>query len=164
VAARTTSHALTGDPVLEIERGLMALLLQILVIPREARAALDGVTLEAPEHRTILGALLSWQNYEYDLFREDLPDDVREIADTLHERRTPLPPEGKTSLAVRLILARIQQARLQRQLRSAIDTLREMPSGDQLAATENLGGLYQRIKETDGEVRDLEMLVLRGGH
>jgi hypothetical protein len=37
-----------------------------------------------------------------------------------------------------------------------------MPADDQLAANENLGGLYQRIKETDGAVRDLEMLVLRG--
>jgi CHAD domain-containing protein len=63
---------------------------------------------------------------------------------------------------VRLILARMEQARLQRQLRSAIETLKAMPADDQLAANENLGGLYQRIKETDGAVRDLEMLVLRG--
>lgn len=162
VAARVTSQVLVNDPVVEIERGLIALLLQILVIPREAHAALDGITLERPEHQTILTALLGWQNYEYELLRDGLPEEVREVADALRARRTPLPPEGKTSLAVKLILARLEQARLQRQLRSAIETLKEMPAGDQLAANENLGGLYQRIKETDGEVRELETAVLRG--
>jgi hypothetical protein len=164
VASRVTSQALVTDPVVEIERGLLALLLQVLVIPREATAALDGVRLERPELQTILEALRGWQNYEYELLRDRLPDEVRELADSLRARRTPLPPEGKTSLAVRLILARLQQARLQRQLRSAIETLKEMPSEDQLAATDNLGGLYQRIRETDGEVRELETLVLRGNH
>jgi DNA primase len=164
VAARVTSQGLVNDPVVEIERGLIALLLQILVIPLEARAALDGVALERPEHQTILKALLGWQNYEYDLFRDGLPDEAREVADTLRTRRMPLPAEGKTSLAVRLILARMEQARLQRQLRSAIETLKAMPADDQLTANENLGGLYQRIKETDGEVRELETMVLRGNH
>ncbi len=163
-AMRTTTQALTNDPVLEIERGLIVLLLQILVVPREAAEALDGLTLDRPEHQTILAALLKWQNYEYDLFRESLPEDVREIADNLRGRRAPLPPEGKTSLAVRLILARLQQARLQRQLRSAIETLKAMPADDQLAANQNLGSLYLQIKEMEGEVRDLEMLVLRGNY
>jgi DNA primase len=163
-ATRTTTQALTTDPVIEIERGLIALLLQILVVPREAAEALDGVTLDRPEHQTILKALLAWQNYEYELFRESLPEEVREVADGLRGRRTPLPPEGKTSLAVRLILARLQQARLQRQLRSAIETLKAMPADDQLAANQNLGGLYLQIKETDGEVRDLETQVLRGNY
>lgn len=161
-AMRTTTQALTNDPVVEIERGLIALLLQILVVPREAAAALDGVTLERPEHRIILAALLQWQNYEYELFKESLPDELRDVADTLRGQRTPLPPEGKTSLAVRLILARLEQARLQRQLRSAIETLKGMPAEDQLAANQTLGSLYLRIKETEGAVRDLETQVLKG--
>jgi DNA primase len=164
VAGRVTSRVLVNDPVLEIERGLIALLLQILVIPLDARAALDGVTLQRPEHQTILTALLGWQNYEYELLRESLPEDTRDIADMLRARRTPLPAEGKTSLAVRLILARMEQARLQRQLRSAIETLPGMEAEDQLAATENLRSLNARIKETDGEVRDLETMVMRGSH
>lgn len=161
-AMRTTTQALTHDPVIEIERGLIALLLQILVIPLEGAAALDGIVLERPDHQTILLALLRWQNYEYELLRESLPDDVRDTADDLRGRRTPLPPDGKISLAIRLILARLQQARLQRQLRSARDALREMPSDDQLAATASLDGLNRQIKETDGEVHELETLVLRG--
>lgn len=162
VVAQTTSRGITHDPAVEIERGLMSLLLQILVIPREAREALDGVHLEGSAHTAILRALLDWQNYEYDLLREELPEDVRETADALRAVRTPLPPDGKFSLAVRLVLARLRQARLQRQLRSAIETLKAMPVDDQIAANGNLAELYLQIRESDGEVRELETLVMRG--
>jgi PleD family two-component response regulator len=76
--------------------------------------------------------------------------------------RTPLPPDGKVSLAVRLVLARLRQARLQRQLRSAIETLKAMPVDDQITANGNLAELYLQIRESDGEVRELETLVVRG--
>jgi hypothetical protein len=159
----TTARGLAADPAAQVEEGLIALLLQLLVIPSEAARALEGADLQRPEHRELLQRLLRWQNYDYDVFREELPDEVREIADALRGKSVPPPPDGKLSLAVKLHLARLRHARLQVQLARATQLLGTMASEDQAAMASNLATLTQEKLAVDAELRSLQQLVLQGG-
>jgi DNA primase len=162
IVAQTTSRALTADPVLEIERGLLALLLQLLVVPREAGEALQGVQLEGENHVEILRELLQWQNFEYEMFRERLSPEAAETADILRTRALPLPPDGKLSVAVQLHLTRLREVRLRTHLQRAQQTLEAMSSTDQVEAAGSILQLAAQKSEIERELRRLEDLVHKG--
>jgi DNA primase len=164
VVARTTARALSSDPTVEVEEALLALLLQVLVIPREAAEALAEVALSNPDHSRILEKLLLWQNYDYDLFRDSLDDDLRSIADDLRGRSVPLPPHGKVSVGVKLHLGRRRQARLQSDLTRAMQMLQAMPVEEQAAAAENITAMLAEKREVDAEIARLQGLAPRLTH
>ncbi|HZU14765.1 MAG TPA: DNA primase [Chloroflexota bacterium] len=161
VVARTTARALAGDSVIEVERALLALLLQILVVPRDASHALADVTLRDERHRSILARLLAWQNYDYDLFREDLPEDARAVADELRGRGAPV-EDGKISIGVRLHLAQLRRAHLQEEQSRARAALDGMPLEDQMAAAASIARMEGERRELDQEMERLHVLVMQG--
>lgn len=156
VVARTTARALASDPSAEIEDALLALMLQVLVVPREAAEVLHAVHLSNPEHDAVLHALLRWQNYDYELFRDSLPEDLRPVADRLRGRSAPLPPDGKVSVGVKLHLARLAQTRLHAQLARATELLQSMPPEDQASAAESITSLMQEKRRVDEEIARLQ--------
>lgn len=161
VVARTTARALAADTAAEVERSLLALLLQVLIVPRDAAEALDGVTLRDETRQTILARLLTWKNYDYELFRDDLPDEVRTLADELRARAAPV-DEGKISLAVRLHLAQLRRAHLQDEQGRAQAALDGMPLEEQITAAAAIARLEAERRALDLEMERLHVLVMQG--
>jgi DNA primase len=163
VVSRTTARGLAADPGMEVEEALVSFLLQLLVIPSDAAEALRDVELSRPEHRTIVARLLTWQNYDYEPFREGLPEETREVADDLRERRSPLPPEGKVSIAVRLYLARLRQVRVQSELADARQHLAAMERDDQASMLHALVKLTEAKHAADQDLRELHQVAIKAG-
>lgn len=161
--ARTTARALATDPVTGLERALVAFLLQLLVVPADAAQELADAVLSLPEHRAIVELLLTWQNYDYEPFRDRLPEEARTVADELRALRVPLPPEGKVSIAVHLYLARLKQVRVQSQLTEARQHLQEMAPADQARVLADLRKLTEQKHEADQELRRLHQAALKAG-
>lgn len=166
VVSRITAEGLVRDPVREVEAGLLGVLLGLVVIPDDAAAHLDGISLQTPQFAGILAALLAWRgngNYDYEIFREHLSEEEREVADTLRARGEPLPPEGKTSVAVAYHLARLRQFRIQADLRQAQQALTEIAAGDRAAVTAAVGRLTVERQEIERSLDELSRQVIRGG-
>jgi DNA primase len=164
VPESTTSRALTADPVAEFEEALLALLLQVVVIPRDSGELLGDATFERPEHRALLDAVLAWrttENYDYEMLRETVPPDLIELADRLHALNAPLPEDGKVTVAVAFHLARIRQYRVLARLERTRQLLDELPLEDRAAALNTIAGLMNEKRTVDEDLNRLSRLALQ---
>lgn len=161
-----TAEGLTRNPVQEVESGLLALLLQLVVIPDETANLLEDIHLHTPHFDGILRALLAWRtngNYDYELFRAHLSADEAEVADSLRGRSTPLPGDGKTSIAVAYHLARLRHFRLQADLLQASQTLGDVSPEDRPAVTEAVLRMTAERKEIEVMLDELSRQVIKSG-
>lgn len=164
VTGTTTSRALTTDPLTGVEQALLALLLQIIVVPAPVMAELSGVVLGRPEDRALLDAILAWaprENYDYEMLRETLSEELREYADQLRARQEPLPDTGKISVAVALHLARIRQFRIHAQLTRGSQTLVDVDVDGQVEAVKALRRLTIEQQEVEQILDRLSRQVLQ---
>ncbi|HEX6506977.1 MAG TPA: DNA primase [Chloroflexota bacterium] len=167
VVASTTARALSADPVDTVERSLMSLLLKIVVIPSEAFEALKGVELTRAQHRRLLQALMSWRssdNYDYEMFREELDDETAAYADELRVHDDPLPEDGKISVAVEFHLTRLRQAQLDSQYRRAASLLEDMTAEDRAAATSTVAALMAERLTLERELDRLSLRSVQARH
>ncbi|MBV9280501.1 MAG: DNA primase [Chloroflexi bacterium] len=167
VVSRTTSRGLASDPGRELERSLLALLLKLVVIPDGARRLLNPAELEDPLHRTIVETVLAWQgtgNYDFQMLRETLPEEAREIADELHARDVPLPEDGKVGVDIRYHLARLRLFRIKTQQERGSHLLAELDAPDRAAAVTNLARLMQERREVERALDELSRLALQSGY
>jgi DNA primase len=158
VASSTTARGLAADPALTVEEALLALLLHLVIVPEDARVELDGLTLERPEHQAILAAVLAWSesgNYEYELLRDTIPEPMRDLADRLNQRATPLPEDGKVGIALALHVARIERFRTLAQLTRAGQALGDVDIEGQAEAVAAVGRLTTRLNELERRLEDL---------
>jgi DNA primase len=158
VASSTTARGLAADPALTVEEALLALLLHLVIVPEDARVELDGLTLERPEHQAILAAVLAWAesgNYEYELLRDTIPEPMRDLADRLNQRATPLPEDGKVGIALALHVARIERFRALAQLTRAGQALGDVDIEGQAEAVAAVGRLTTRLNELERRLEDL---------
>jgi hypothetical protein len=165
VTSSTTSRGLAADPALTVEEALLALLLHLVIVPEDASAELDGLTLERPEHQTILAAVLAWTqsgNYEYELLRETIPEPIRDLADSLHQRATPLPEDGKIRIAIALHIARIERFRTLAQLTRAGQALGDVDIEGQAEAVAAVGRLTTRLNELERRLEELSKRFQQG--
>lgn len=164
VVSGTTARALGSDPLALIERALVGLLLQLIIIPDEAATLLRDVSLHHPGHRALLSHLLAWQdnrNYDYEMFRETLPDDLQRQADELRTLDVPLPDDGKISVAVASHLARLRRFQLEVQLSRATDLLPELAAEDRPPAVANLAELMRQRYQVERELDQLSQRALQ---
>lgn len=164
VASGTTTRALTSDPRIAVEEALLALLLRIVVLPADAITQLESIRLERPEHRSLVDALLPWAatgNYDYQMLRETIPEDLRELADELYGREAPLPDDGKISVAVAFHLARLRQFRLQAQLERAGQTLVDVDDEGKPLAIAAMRDLMSALLETEHTLDGLSKQMLQ---
>jgi DNA primase len=160
----TTSRGLTIDPTANVEQALMALLLQIVVLPNEAAERLEAVELERLEHRVILDQLLAWRgngNYDYDMFRETLPPEFVPHADALREIQVPLPEDDKLSVAIDYHLARMQHFRIQNRHMRASQLLNDVSADDRGALLASLADLMSQRQQLERSLDRLSQLVLQ---
>jgi hypothetical protein len=80
-------------------------------------------------------------NYDYELLREDMDDEVGEYADSLRVEGAPLPNDDKLTVAVDLHIARIRYARLDVQYRRAAKLLEDMAPEDRESALKTVAEL-----------------------
>jgi DNA primase len=156
--AATTSRGLTADPALTVEEALLALLLRLVLVPPEALSELDGLNLERPEHQTILDAVIAWTasgNYEYEMLRETIPQQIRDLADALHARAIPLPDESKIGVGIALHVARIERFRTLAQLARAGQTLGDVEPDGRAGAVEAVGRLTAGLNELERRLESL---------
>ena len=166
VVEGTTARSLTSDPGEGIERALLAMLLKLVVVPVAASELLAPDDFENPVHRTILSHLLTWQetnNYDYQMFRETLPEEVRERADELYGRDVPLPDDGRVSVAVDFHLARLRHFRVQAQHARASQLLDDVDPADRSAAIARLAGLMAERRQLEHELDRLSRLAIQTG-
>lgn len=164
VAGQTTARALARDPRQGEEESLVAELLQILVLPQEVAERVQAVPLEMPEHRAVVEALLAWRvnrNYDYELFRETLPPDARDVADRLHERAEPLPEEAQLGVAVTTYIERLRDFELRAQLQRATHILQDMTSDEARPFLDNYAELTARKHQLEQAQDKLSEEVLR---
>lgn len=166
IVSATTAQALTTDPGARVERELMALLLRFIVIPAEARRLLDSAELMNTEHREILERLLEWQrtgNFDYEMFRDALPESLHETADGLRALDVPPPDEGKLSVAVAYHLARLRQFRIRAEETRASQLLHDVDAEGQAKAVESLRELMQKRQQVEQDLDRLSKLILQAG-
>lgn len=158
VVSETTARAVTADPALAVERALVALLLTLVVVPDEAARILESTPMDYPVHRAIVDALLRWRangNFDYEMFRETLPEDVRPAAGELRALEPPPPDDGKVSVAVAYHLARLRQFRVQAQLSRVRDALQDIDPGDRQGTVESLAVLMSERLKIEEELERL---------
>ncbi len=163
IVQQTTSHGMSLDSVESKERSLLTLLLKMVILPDETLQRLRGIGFQRPEHAAILDHLLRWQpsqNYDYDYLREDMEESLREYADDLRAQDSPLPDDGKFSVAVDLHLTRIRHANVDVQYRRASKVLEEMAAEDRAAALVRIAELIAERRALDEQ---LEALSIRSG-
>jgi DNA primase len=126
--ADVTSRSLAADPAVGIEAALLALLLKLVAVPPSVASILEKTPLERTQHQAILSHLNAWStngNYEYELFRETLPVELRQEADEIRGRNVPLPEDDRLELVVSFHATRLRQFRLEAQLELAQQLLAE---------------------------------------
>jgi hypothetical protein len=158
VVAQTTARSLAADTAADIENALVGLLLHIVVVPAEAARLVRDVEFRDPQNRAIVDALLVWQesgSYEYEAFRESLPETLRSRADALRTPEAPLPEEEKVTVAVAFHLARLRQFRLRSDLRRATETLQTLAPEDQRIAADQIGSLHRAELEIERALDEL---------
>lgn len=163
VVQDTTSKGMSLDSVESKERSLLSLLLKLLVIPDHAVEQLQALRLLRTEHSEILKALLAWRpsmNYDYQLFREELNEEVAEYADGLRAEGAPLPDDDKLTVAIDLHVARIRYARLDVQYRRATKLLEDMAPEDRPSALKTVADL---MDEWLAVHQSLEQLSVKTG-
>ena len=114
--------------------------------------------MDYPVHRAIVDALLRWRangNFDYEMFRETLPEDVRPAADELRALEPPPPDDGKVSVAVAYHLARLRQFRVQAQLSRVRDALQDIDPGDRQGTVESLAVLMSERLKIEEELERL---------
>jgi DNA primase catalytic core len=164
--ASVTTDSLAADPALGIERALMALLLKLVVVPPSIISGLTETPFVQPDHEQILGRLLDWSpggNYDYMLFRETLPDELRDEADALHARDVPVPEDDKLELAVSLHVARWREFRLQARLDTVQQLLTEVGPEDLPAVLAQASELLAEIGEVDQTLERLNLRAVQSG-
>ncbi len=164
VVAGTTTRALASDPAADVEKGLLGLLLQMLVLPVDAVEVLKDVRLDGPEHRAILQHLLAWRengNYDYEMFREMLDEDLRAHADRLRTNDVPLPADGKFSVAVALYVARLHHLRILAQLTRSTQFLTDVSSDDRNTAAATVAQLLSERLESERSLDRLTQLAVQ---
>ena len=157
---QVTSSGMSLDSIASRERSLLALLLKLVVIPDQAYTQLTAIELQKSEHQELLQALLDWRqsiNYDYELLRETLRDDIGALADELRAEPEPLPPDDRWSVAVDLHLARIRQAQLDAQHARAAKLLEEVAPEDRMAAISAVAELTSARYSLHQHLRDLEI-------
>ncbi|MGH2442671.1 MAG: DNA primase [Chloroflexota bacterium] len=165
VMSGTTARALTLDPGIGMEQSLLALLLTVVVAPPGAADQLIGYRMERPEHQTILNAVLAWAatgNYEYEMLRESLPEDVRELADELQKREVPMPDDNRIGMAVAYHLARRQHFALQSQLARISDALQDVEPEERQQGVAALNRLMIEKLEVEHSLDALSKTIVRG--
>lgn len=164
IMAGTTTRALATDPSSDVEKSLVGLLLEMLVLPTDATQVLEGIHLEDAGHRAIVQQLLTWResgNYDYEMFRETLSDDLRARADALRTGRLPLPPDGKFSVAVALYAARLRHLRIMTQVTRSTQFLGEMSGEDRNAAAATVAQLLTERLEVERALDRLTQQVVQ---
>lgn len=164
VVSGTTTRALATDPAADVEKGLVALLLQMLVLPSDTVQTLQEITFNQSEHRTIVQHLVTWRetgNYDYEMFRETLPEDVRTHADGLRKGIVPLPADGKFSVAVALYGTRLRHLRILAQLARSTQFLADVSSEDRNTAAATVAQLLSERLETERSLDRLMQLVVQ---
>lgn len=164
VVAGTTTRALAADPAGEVEKALVGLLLQMLVLPADATQVLQDIKLEREEHRAILQYLLAWResgNYDYEMFRETLPEEIGAEADSLHTNSTPLPEDGKFSIAVALYAARLRHLRIMSEVTRSTQFLGEMSGEDRGTVVASVAQLLSERLEIERSLDRLTQLVVQ---
>ena len=132
------------------------------MVPQEAGALLGSVELERQTDRALLRALLDWQdtgNYDYEMFRETLAGEVLARADSLRSADSPLPGDGRISLAVELHLARIEEFRVLAKLERGVQIESELSPEDRKRALEQFAALHQERHELDRRLDTLSQMV-----
>ena len=157
---QVTTSGMSLDSIANRERSLLALLLKLVVVPDQAYAQLKDVHLQKSEHQALLQAILDWRqsvNYDYELLRETLDDDIGSLADELRAEPDPLPPDEKWSVAIDLHLARIRQAQLDAQHARAAKLLEDVGPEDRVAAISAVAELTSARYSLHQHLRDLEI-------
>ncbi|HLZ10008.1 MAG TPA: toprim domain-containing protein, partial [Chloroflexota bacterium] len=163
VVQDTTSKGMSLDSVESKERSLLSLLLKLVVIPDHAVEQLRDLRLQRAEHNDLLQALLEWRssmNYDYQLLREELDEDLAEYADSLRAEGPPLPDDDKLTVAVDLHIARIRHARLDIQYRRAAKLLEDMAPEDRPSALKTVADLMDEWRSVH---QSLEQLSVKTG-
>lgn len=166
VVTGTTARGLAGDPALAIEQGLLALLLTIVVVPNAAAERLRDARLSRPEHQVLLDHLLGWrqrENYDYEMLRETLPEELQGLADELAHRAPPLPADGAISLAVEFYLTRLEHFRLIARLERVRQLVHDVAPEERSEAMETLGRLMQERHQIERDLERLSVEVARTG-
>jgi DNA primase len=166
VVEGTTARSLTSDPSEGVERALLAMLLKLVVLPAAASTLLSPDDFENSAYRTMLSHLFVWQatnNYDYQMFRETLPAEVREQADELYGVDVPLPHEGTVSIAVDFHLARLRHFRVRAQHARVSEILEDVDPGDRSAAVARLASLMAERRQLEQELDRLSRLAIQSG-
>jgi hypothetical protein len=109
--------------------------------------------------------LLAWQataSYDYEMFRESLPEEVRERADELHEARAPL-QEDKISVNVESHLARMRYFRVKAQQARIQSLLQDVDAEGNQQAILSLAELERKQLEINQALDRLSRLTIRAG-
>lgn len=164
VIAGTTARALGSDPPGEFERSLLALLLQVMLLPAETVDLISSIRPADPRDLEIVESLLAWQttaNYDFDLFRESLSQTARERSDELRALDVPLPEDGKISVTVAQHLLRIRQLRLQAKLGRVRQLLEDIDVDDRGEMLGRVAGLFQEKQRIDRDLEELSKQAIR---
>jgi len=164
VVSETTARAVTRDPALGVEQALVTLLLNLVVIPEEAAALLDTSEMDRPEHRAIVERLLDWRhnaNYDYEMFRDTLSEELRSRCDELRSMDYPLPDDGKLSIAIAYHLARLHHFRIQSRLSRARYLLEDVGVEDRQGAVTGLAELIRSRHELEQELERLSQMAVQ---
>jgi hypothetical protein len=164
--AATSTRGLATDHEIEVAESMLSLLLKVVVVPDAAAEVLTGVDLGRPEYNALLEGLLAWRstgNYDYEVLRETLPGDTRELADGLRGKELPLPLDGQLSLAVAYHLTRLRRFRLLREMKRAQDAMQAMAAEDQPAAVAQVAQMHTQQREIEMALDRLSQLVAQGG-
>ncbi len=133
VLSGTTTRALARDAGDDIESALIGLLLNLVIVPEDVLRALSDARLECPEHRAIAERLAAWRNtgnYDFEMFCETLPVDLRGVAGELRQASPPLPADDKWTVATALYLARLRHLRIVAQVTRSTELLEDMAGED----------------------------------
>jgi hypothetical protein len=139
-------------------------LLELVVLPDEVASLLNPEDLRVSENQIILRSLLAWRSrgsYDFEMFCETLPEEVRERAAELHALDVPLPDDGKAGVAVESLLARLRRVRLEAQLQRGSQLLEEVSPEDRGAALAHLAELMRERRTLEEELDRLSIRALQ---
>jgi DNA primase len=152
------AKGLTADTVDIVERWILALALQSLMIPDENVPALQNRQWKHREYGQIIAALIDWQprgNYDYEMFRETLSPAAAEVADSLRNETVPVPPDDRLVAALDTGLARVRLLSLRDELKTLQALLPEM---DEEGSHSAQAAIHQVLVNMDEAMRELDRL------
>lgn len=165
VVTGTTAHVLAMDARSHIEERLVSILLQVLVIPDDARQLLEHTAFVDAGHQSILDSIIKWAetaSYDFESFNERLSADQAQLAQRLRDLQEPLPRDGQISVAVAYHLARLERLRVEEAVKQSTRLLVDVAAEDQSAIVNYISLLLQERQDVEIRIDHLSQLTVQG--